>query len=90
MSINMPMLHPSTINGVVQCLWRRRPLDEGTSNLYQDTSILNFLAPPTNPTDYSHYITLQSSVNNEAVEDQIGKVEHHRAKRALFSLIKGC
>ena len=86
--ISMTILYTSTINGVMQCLWRSRPPDEGISNLYQDTSILNFLASPTNPTDYSHYITIQSSVNNEAREHQLGQTEHRHAKHFLVSFIK--
>ena len=85
----MPVLHPSTINGVMQYLWRSRTLDEGTFDLYQDTSILNFLAQPTNPTYYFYYITFRSSVNNEVREHQLGQVEHHCAKRTLVSFIKG-
>ena len=64
--INMPMSVPPTMNGALQCQWRSRPLDEGTADLHQENSVLNFLAPPANSADLSHYANIESSVLNKA------------------------
>ena len=46
-------------------LQTEQPLDKVTECLHLETSVLNFLAPLTNPTNISNYVILDRKLANE-------------------------